>query len=321
MQPIGIRPTNDFAFKKTFGSPENKVALISLLNAILTLPVPIVDVTIENPYNLQDFQNDKLSILDIRAVDQRGATYDVEMQLSTHSGLVKRIVFYGCEVYAGQLKAGDDYSKLKPVYSICLLLGQLWDDSPKVHHAFRLVDRDSGRLLLDTLEIHTLELGWYNLQESELATASLLDRWLYWLLHADQYDAQTLGSLFSQPEFQKATDSLDRIAKKTEDKAMYDTREKAIRDQQWILNAARREGLEAGRQEGRQEGREEGREEGRQEGREEGREEGELFGRIRMLQNLLSLPQSTDQELQPKSRTELETLATELQTQLRKRMA
>jgi len=41
-------------------------------------------------------------------------------------------------------------------------------------------------------------LGWYNLQESELETASLLDRWLYWLLHAHQYDAQTLGSLFSQ---------------------------------------------------------------------------------------------------------------------------
>ena len=77
---------------------------------------------------------------------------------------------------------------------------------------------------------------------------------------------------------------------------MYDTREKAIRDQQWILNAARREGLEIGR------------------------EEGELFGKIRMLQNLLSLPQSTDQELQPKSRTELDRLATELQAQLRKRM-
>jgi predicted transposase YdaD len=110
--------------------------------------------------------------------------------------------------------------------------------------------------------------------------------------------------LFSQPEFQKATDSIDRIAKKTEDKAMYDTREKAIRDQQWILNAARREGLE----------------EGEIKGREEGREEGELFGKIRMLQNLLSLPQSTDQELHPRSRTELETLATELQAQLRKRM-
>jgi predicted transposase YdaD len=124
------------------------------------------------------------------------------------------------------------------------------------------------------------------------------------LLHAHQYDAQTLGSLFSQPEFQKATDSIDRIAKKTEDKAMYDTREKAIRDQQWILNAARREGLE----------------EGEIKGEIKGREEGELFGKIRMLQNLLSLPQSTDQELHPRSRTELETLATELQAQLRKRM-
>jgi hypothetical protein len=59
----------------------------------------------------------------------------------------------------------------------------------------------------ERLEIHTLKLGWYNLQ---------------------------------------ATESIDRIAKRTEDKAMYDTREKAIRDQQWILNAARREGLEEG---------------------------------------------------------------------------
>ena len=77
---------------------------------------------------------------------------------------------------------------------------------------------------------------------------------------------------------------------------MYDTREKAIRDQQWILNAARRES------------------------REEGREEGELFGKIRLLQNLLSFPQSTDEELKPKSRTELETIATDLQAQLRNRM-
>jgi hypothetical protein len=38
------------------------------------------------------------------------------------------------------------------------------------------------------------------------------------------------------------------------------------------------------------------------------------------LQNLLSLPQSTDKELQLKTRTELETLATELQAHLRKRM-
>ena len=69
-----------------------------------------------------------------------------------------------------------------------------------------------------------------------------------------------------------------------------------------------------------EEGETKGREEGETKGREEGREEGELFGKIRMLQNLLSLPQSTDDALHPSSRTELETLVTELQAQLRKRM-
>jgi len=61
-------------------------------------------------------------------------------------------------------------------------------------------------------------------------------------------------------------------------------------------------------------------EEGELRGREEGREEGELFGKIRMLQNLLSLPQSTDDVLHSRSRTELESLVTEFQAQLRKRM-
>jgi hypothetical protein len=41
---LGICPTNDFAFKKTFGTPENRRALISLLNAILRPAEPIVKV-------------------------------------------------------------------------------------------------------------------------------------------------------------------------------------------------------------------------------------------------------------------------------------
>ena len=81
------------------------------------------------------------------------------MQLAIFAGLVQRIVFYGCELYAGQLKAGDDYENLHPVYSICLVNGILWPEATRVHHAFRLADGESGRVLHGTLEIHTLELG------------------------------------------------------------------------------------------------------------------------------------------------------------------
>ena len=152
-------PTNDFAFKKTFGTPSNKPALISLLNAILDLTPPIINVTIENPFNLQDFAEDKLSVVDVKAIDRSGAIYDVEMQLTTYKGLVQRIVYYGCKLYSGQLVQGNDYRSLNPVYSILLVDGILWLDSSKLHHAFRLMDKDCGRLMDRTLEIHTLELA------------------------------------------------------------------------------------------------------------------------------------------------------------------
>ncbi len=47
-------------------------------------------------FNPQDFKEDKLSILDIKAIDAAGTIYDIEMQLTIFEGLTKRIVFYGC---------------------------------------------------------------------------------------------------------------------------------------------------------------------------------------------------------------------------------
>lgn len=249
--PIGIRPTNDFAFKKTFGSEGNKSALISLLNAILTLPSPITDVTIKNPFNVQDFLDDKLSILDVKAVGSDGAVYDVEMQLSVFDGLVKRFVYYGCEAYVGQLKAGDDYTQLRPVYVICLIDGMLWRDATKIHHRFRFLDEESGRALHETLEIHTLEFGRYNLKESDLRNASLLDSWVFWFLHAHEYESEDLLRLFPDSSIQLATKTITRISEITEDKAMYDSREKAIRDQQWALSASFREGVTEGLTQGK----------------------------------------------------------------------
>ncbi len=202
-QPLGISPTNDFAYKKVFGSQANAIVLISLLNAILKLPRRIVSVTIQNPFNYQDFFEDKLSVLDIKAVDAAGAIYDIEMQIELHLGLIQRIVFYGCELYSGQIKAGDDYTELKPVFAICLLEGVLWADSQRVHHAFRLVDQETNRVLRDTIEFHILEMGWYDLKAGELAQASTLDRWLYWLLHAHEYTEGELMSLFQRLSFSK----------------------------------------------------------------------------------------------------------------------
>ncbi len=42
----------------------------------------------------------------------------------------------------------------------------------------------SGRVLDGTLEIHLVQLACYNLSEWDLASARLLDRWLFGFMHA-----------------------------------------------------------------------------------------------------------------------------------------
>ena len=189
---------------------------------------------------------------------------------------------------------GDDYAGLHPVYSICLVNGILWPDATRVHHAFRLADAESGRVLRETLEIHTLELGRYNLRESELRSASLLDCWLYWLLHAHEYEPAALLELLPQPAIRQATETLARIAEISEDKAMYDAREKAIRDRKWELNAAFREG----------------------------EVKGEIKGEIKLirtLQAILDIPVGEEQNLRAMTLEQLEALTSSLQEKLRSR--
>ena len=50
---LNIRPLNDFAFRKTFATQQNRLALMGLLNAILNLAHPIVEVEILDPFNLR----------------------------------------------------------------------------------------------------------------------------------------------------------------------------------------------------------------------------------------------------------------------------
>lgn len=90
--PLGIRPTVDFAFKKIFGSPENAVALIGLLNAILDLKKPIVAVEVLNPFSYQEFSESKLIVLDVRCRDDSGRCLNVEMQVSVYAGLIERLL-------------------------------------------------------------------------------------------------------------------------------------------------------------------------------------------------------------------------------------
>jgi len=79
---INVDPKVDYAFKWLFGREKNTRLLIHLLHAILN-PTPeeqIVEIQILNPFSEQMALDGKRSILDIKARDQRGRQFNVEMQ-------------------------------------------------------------------------------------------------------------------------------------------------------------------------------------------------------------------------------------------------
>ena len=95
--------------------------------------------------------------------------------------------------------------------------------------------------------------------------------------------------------FQQAVTVIDAIAAKSEDRIMYDHREKAQRDYQWAIQGAR------------------------EEGREEGLERGAVVGRIQLLQQLLGEEESSLEDLRELPTKELATKLTDLQQRLRSR--
>lgn len=116
--PLEIDPTVDFAFKLMLGHPEHTSSTIHFLRAVLG--INITQVEILNPILEQEIEEDKLAILDIRAVDDHGRQFNIEMQTSLTAGLVKRLVFYAGSLFVRQLGAGESYLDLRPAISICV---------------------------------------------------------------------------------------------------------------------------------------------------------------------------------------------------------
>ncbi|MGH9801684.1 MAG: Rpn family recombination-promoting nuclease/putative transposase, partial [Blastocatellia bacterium] len=183
-----IDPKVDCVFKALLGSEANRNLLIHFLNAILTgeLAAPIAEVEILNPYNEKEFLDDKLSIVDVKARDEAGNVFQVEVQLSNYGHLAARMLYTWADMYSQQLQSGQDYRLLKPTYSIWLLAENLIADDDYAHN-YKLRD-DNGRMLIDHGGIWVLELAKFDAER--IATEQ--QRWLMFFKKGDQLDEANL---------------------------------------------------------------------------------------------------------------------------------
>lgn len=269
-----IRLTNDYAFKRVFGSASSTPILVELLNAILgdRLPHPIVDVEVLSPFDPKHYEVDKLSILDIKAIDDAGRIYDIEMQNWLHSAYPNRAVYYLAGLIRDQLREGQHYDMLKPCIGIHFVDDRLLARDDSFHWKFCLADRDHPEVILtDLLQLDFIELP---KADGKLKETDPLWKWLQLIRSGSDLDPTIVPVSQKTEGFRRALEVINVISRTEEERLRYEAREKFERDQRAFEKDAMNKGFASGKAEGLEQGKAEGWEKGKVEGKAEGRVEG-----------------------------------------------
>ncbi|MFN5196604.1 MAG: Rpn family recombination-promoting nuclease/putative transposase [Planctomyces sp.] len=299
--PIGIIPLVDYAFKMMLGNQHHPGVTIHFLNAVLAGRRRITRIEFVNPIQLKRGADDKLCNLDILAVDDQARRLNIEVQIALPAGMAQRLVYYVSRTFVDQLQEGQNYTELRPSICICVLAGQLFVTPPALHLDFRLRDHEHSLTLTDDLQIHLLQLNHLQVTEETVYHATPVERWAWFLRHAEELTSAQVARLFPDKEFSEAAEVLEMIAQTPQHLVEYNARLKAQRDEEARILYAQ------------QQGKADGRAEGRAEGIDIGIERGVLIGRITLLQQLLQLPAGNEQLFAECSIDDLHRMSTELQ--------
>lgn len=242
-----LDPKMDFIFKNIFGSENNKEILISFLNATLKSEDKIKSVFIKNGDIEKEHLSDKFSRLDIKAITDKNEHINIEIQMKNEYNMIQRTLYYWSKLYEGQLKEGDNYSKLSR--TICInILNFSYLNNDKFHSAFRLKDIETNDELTDVQEIHFIEIPKLKDNSDE---KDMLVAWTEFLKDPESEKVRTLE--MSIEEIRRARQELVRISSDDRQRGLYNMRKKAMLDESDALYNAEQKGKLAGLKEGKTE--------------------------------------------------------------------
>ena len=254
-----INPTNDYAFKRIFGNEKHPRVLIDFLNAILDFPEDqrIIEIKILNPLQAPTIEEFKETLLDIRAKDEKGQSFIVEMQVEPQESFAKRALYYTSSAYVHQLKKAEKYNRLKKVYFVGIL-DFIAIKSENFISNHLILDKETHKNYVKDFEFCFVELPKFNKTEAELK--NIIDKWIYFIkyLGLRDYDIDYEELFQGEPAILEALEIAEFHGLSEKEREIYEYREKKQRDEIDVIQTALNKGLAKGRKEGKMEGRKEG---------------------------------------------------------------
>ena len=250
-QQMQFTARNDYAFKKLFGTEENKDIMINFISLVTSLGKDdFEDVRIENTEQLPHFYKEKTGRLDIKIRLKDGRKIDVEMQNTYFDYYPKRSIFYCSKLIHEHFSSGLQYANLKKCIAINVL-NSPFKLSRKVHSVYQIRESEEQTLLDELLEIHFLDLT--KLSKDNLTS---LEKWLMFIKTDSKEERRMLAQ--GNALMTKANQVMDIFYLDEQERKRYEAAWEYESDRLSMISESERKGLERGLAEGEARGRSEG---------------------------------------------------------------
>ena len=243
-----INPKTDYAFKKIFGSLDNKGILISFLNAMIYDGNPTIqDLEIINPNLPPKITGLKDTYLDVKARLADGTLVIIEMQVLNVEFFGKRVLYNAAKTYVSQLQKGQGYGMLKPVIALTLTDFEMFTNSDRVISRFVYKEETTNLRYTDNnMELVFIELPKFTKELSQLET--LVDKWIYFMKYANTL-TQVPPTMDIVPEIHQAFDIANQVNLNPEELDAIERQEMFIYDQQGVIIYAEKQARKEARKE------------------------------------------------------------------------
>jgi len=176
----------DFAFKLLFTKGDPRL-LISLLNAIFAnkkINRIVKSISIKNPFLDKETDEDKLSILDIRAELEDGTNILIEMHLHGLSEIKPKTIRSWARAFAEELEQGKSYSEQSPTIAIAFADGAVKPlkdcenakaNKDKIHRLCMIMDKEDYTVFTDAMELHYINMKAFAKAVNEANSINITD--------------------------------------------------------------------------------------------------------------------------------------------------
>lgn len=251
----------DWAMKKLLRDKANYAVLEGFLSELFKFDITILQIG-ESEGNQQVF-NDKFNRVDILAHTSVGEIVLVELQTDSELDYFHRMLYGVSKSIVENIKIGEQYGKIKKMYSVNIVYFQLGQGSDYVYHGkteFRglhtndllgLSTSQKERYKVEnTFEIYP-EFYILKINEFDDIAKDGLDEWIYFFKNNEVKEGFNAKGL-DVVQQKLIVDSMSQ-----EDRNAYNAFWENKRYESSMLDGALSEGITQGKQEGKQEGRRE----------------------------------------------------------------